>query len=189
MKVRRTRVVRATRLGIVTELIVLGLFVLAPLVLLERGFGLDAPPETQVLILAIGLPLCVLGLNTVRAYLPKGQRLEVEVTKKELVFHRNGQPPDAVPRGDVGLVVLYDEPMQGVRQIKVHDRLSGDIDTWDTAWLGRQHHRVERILDGFGYPCAIASELYGGRFMAQTPGQPPRLERPAPIRKDSHGPR
>ncbi len=104
-------------------------------------------------------------------------------------LHRNGQPPDAVPRGDVGLVVLYDEPMQGVRQIKVHDRLSGDIGTWDTAWLGRQPHRVERILDGFGYPCAIASELYDGRFMAQTPGQPPRLERPAPMRKDSHGPR
>ncbi len=187
MRLRRVRTIGATRLGIVNEWILSVCFVLGPLAILERGFGLDAPASAQVIILAIGIPLSVMGLRLVRAYMPRGERLEVDVSKEQLVFRRQGQAPAVVRRGEVGLVVLSDDPIQGVRQIRVHDHLSNDIGTWDTAWLGRQPHLVKRILTGLGYPCAIAGELYDGRFLAQTPGRPPRLERPAATKEDGHG--
>jgi hypothetical protein len=187
MRLRRTRVIGATRLGIASELILLGCLVVGPLALLERGFGLDSPPQTQVLILALAIPVCLLGVRTVRARLPRGERLEVEVSTKELVLRRKGQPPDVVRRGDVGLVVLYGDQVQGVSQIRIHDHLSGDIGSWDTAWLGRRPQRVKRILAGFGYPCAIASELYDGRFLSQAPGQPPLGQRPATTEERDRG--
>ena len=120
MSPRRSSTIGTTRSGLVNEWVLSACFVLGPLAMLERGFGLDTPAAVQVIILAIGIPLGVMGLKPVRAYMPRGERLEVDVSKEQLVFRRQGRAPAVLGRGEVGLVVLSEDPIQGVPQIRVH---------------------------------------------------------------------
>lgn len=180
MTARPTISIRPTRSGAVMRYLLLGCFAVGPLVLVERIFGMNAPAAAQLLILPIGISLCVLAARRVRAILPRGERMELQLDQSELTVRRRGEGLLTIDRPDIGLVLLEDHPVQGVAAVRIYGPASQDIGRWETGWLGKRARRVKGQLETLGYPCAIRSELYDGRFQTQTPGQPPLLHRPDP---------
>lgn len=155
--------------------------VIGPWAVAERGFGLHRPLSNQLVIVPFGVVSAVLAWRGLRAVLHANAAvLQLDDDRLELL--EPGQPAVVVHRSDVGAVIVDGDDIWGSFTVVVHDDESRVLHRWALRWPGRRPGAVVKALSAAGWPAAVGADLYDGRFLTQTEGQPPILRRPGSSR-------
>lgn len=166
------RSIRQSRIALVGSWIGTALWVLWPMALLQRVFGLYASPWNQLWIIPVGI---LAALYMARRVPRAGRsRATLTVDPAALVYDDGGGRVHTVERVAVGLVDVSSS--RGSRQwcITVFDHESRLLASWTPGWLGHDATRVVTILRAAGYPAGRHDQIYDGGFQHQMSGQTPQ---------------